>query len=583
MRHNPRNLIEVLEPRKLLSDAYEPNNTLAAATDLGVVQRRVESALTIDNYDTDWFRVTAAGAGRLVTQVNFPTPPGALELDLYDASGTALSRVYSPGASERATADIPAAGGVFYISVQAPYGFAANPNYQLLVSTSPVVSSASFDSSAASRLRFAFSSSVSGLEASDVLLQNLDTGAIVSCNWGIAYDAATQSATFTAGSPLPDGNYRATLRGTGLSDAAGNPLAEDSTLDFSVLAADANGDAAVDTLDFNALAGNFGQSGHNRAEGDFNGDAVVDTLDFNALAASFGQALDALPLRVSAGGFGLRDSSHQQFQPPSFFTGGSPAFASPYDVQGTDDDALFYSYRTGSSFSFARPLRNGRYAMWLEFAEPDGSAVAGQRVFDVFAEGTRILDDYDVAADVGVHTAVARFFELTVTDGRLDVSFSASAGEAILSAIALIPQDVNAAALPYSGIGDYTDPVKHDAVRTAWLTLSASNLLQIGQGLLSWANAHKAYLPPDLGGIVTERYITEIGVFANPRVPRLIPRGEVSPLETLGFVDDQRDYIFALPGRRIVGLPYATTILAYENPDTVPGDRLNVLYLDGRE
>jgi phospholipase/lecithinase/hemolysin len=60
-------------------------------------------------------------------------------------------------------------------------------------------------------------------------------------------------------------------------------------LTASALSGDANLDATVDTLDFNALAANFGGTGKNWLAGDFNGDATVDTLDFNSLAAHFGQ------------------------------------------------------------------------------------------------------------------------------------------------------------------------------------------------------------------------------------------------------------------------------------------------------
>jgi hypothetical protein len=49
----------------------------------------------------------------------------------------------------------------------------------------------------------------------------------------------------------------------------------------------------VDTLDFNALAANFGGTGKIWTQADFNFDGVTDTLDFNALAANFGMALAA--------------------------------------------------------------------------------------------------------------------------------------------------------------------------------------------------------------------------------------------------------------------------------------------------
>jgi hypothetical protein len=56
---------------------------------------------------------------------------------------------------------------------------------------------------------------------------------------------------------------------------------------------DANLDGNVDSVDFNALAANFGQSGKRWVHGDFNYDGMIDTLDFNALAAIFGSTLPA--------------------------------------------------------------------------------------------------------------------------------------------------------------------------------------------------------------------------------------------------------------------------------------------------
>jgi hypothetical protein len=58
---------------------------------------------------------------------------------------------------------------------------------------------------------------------------------------------------------------------------------------------DANLDAAVNLLDFNSLAANFGQSNRVWTDGDFNYDSIVSLLDFNLLAADFG-------LSASAGG-----------------------------------------------------------------------------------------------------------------------------------------------------------------------------------------------------------------------------------------------------------------------------------------
>ena len=50
-------------------------------------------------------------------------------------------------------------------------------------------------------------------------------------------------------------------------------------------------DGAVDTVDFNSLASNFGAAGKVWSQGDFNFDFTVDTTDFNLLASNFGQVL----------------------------------------------------------------------------------------------------------------------------------------------------------------------------------------------------------------------------------------------------------------------------------------------------
>jgi hypothetical protein len=114
----------------------------------------------------------------------------------------------------------------------------------------------------------------------------------------VNYNVPTTTASLGFGSVLADGNYRVTVSGAGVSDAAGNPLDGDNdgvalgnfTYDFFVLTGDANHDKTVDTADFNALAAHFAQAG-NYANGDFNYDGLVDTTDFNLLAGHFGNTL----------------------------------------------------------------------------------------------------------------------------------------------------------------------------------------------------------------------------------------------------------------------------------------------------
>ncbi|MEM6750845.1 MAG: dockerin type I domain-containing protein, partial [Planctomycetota bacterium] len=79
----------------------------------------------------------------------------------------------------------------------------------------------------------------------------------------------------------------------------GNPLSTWALSIRSATGGDANGDGAIDLLDFDALAQNFGAPGNGGAapngpaEGDFNFDGVVDLLDFDLLAQNFGASAPA--------------------------------------------------------------------------------------------------------------------------------------------------------------------------------------------------------------------------------------------------------------------------------------------------
>ncbi|MEM7682333.1 MAG: PEP-CTERM sorting domain-containing protein [Planctomycetota bacterium] len=76
---------------------------------------------------------------------------------------------------------------------------------------------------------------------------------------------------------------------TGGETATFDNVLVEYVLAVSGFASDFNGDGNVDLLDFDILAGNFGQvGGATMADGDANGDGNVDLLDFDVLAGEFG-------------------------------------------------------------------------------------------------------------------------------------------------------------------------------------------------------------------------------------------------------------------------------------------------------
>jgi hypothetical protein len=89
-----RLLVELLEDRRLLfgPDAFEPNESLATAADIGVVPGVHLSALTVDTVgDRDWYRFELLRGDDLRVTLGFEPTVGQLGLELTDAGGTVLA------------------------------------------------------------------------------------------------------------------------------------------------------------------------------------------------------------------------------------------------------------------------------------------------------------------------------------------------------------------------------------------------------------------------------------------------------------------------------------------------------------
>ena len=69
------------------------------------------------------------------------------------------------------------------------------------------------------------------------------------------------------------------------------------------------------------------------------------------------------------------------------------------------------------------PVEPGSYEVRLYFAETySGTQAIGARVFDVSIEGSTVLNDYDIYADVGANKGVMKSFGVT-SDNNLDIDF----------------------------------------------------------------------------------------------------------------------------------------------------------------
>lgn len=179
------------------------------------------------------------------------------------------------------------------------------------------------------------------------------------------------------------------------------------------------------------------------------------------------------PIRINCGGETRTDRSGNQWLSDRYFNQGSKTYSASSGISGTFDDWLYQSERwrldTAGPMRYEIPLSNGEVDVRFLFAE-NYVRERGQRVFDVKVEGRvvhRNLDIFDKAGgknrkwDSPLHRA-------TVRDGRLTIELIAREGNPKLSAIEVIPVEVNGASAASGGNvhGDirYVAKVKHTGI-----------------------------------------------------------------------------------------------------------------------
>jgi hypothetical protein len=114
-------------------------------------------------------------------------------------------------------------------------------------------------------------------------------------------------------------------------------------------------------------------------------------------------------------------------------------------IDATDEDILFLTEQSSNGdkkpFRYEIPLANGNYIVRLHFAEiywgtpGSGSVGAGSRVMSVKLENQTRLLNFDVASQVGSATAIIKNIPVTVSDGKLNIDFSATVNRPMVVAL----------------------------------------------------------------------------------------------------------------------------------------------------
>ena len=142
------------------------------------------------------------------------------------------------------------------------------------------------------------------------------------------------------------------------------------------------------------------------------------------------------------------DRSGLIWGPDRFFSGGNVLVRPAERIFRSLDPDVYRHLRSGD-FRYDIPLQPGNYELHLFFAETGladfisaESSGEGQRLFRVFANGTPILNAFDVVADAaGSNIADERVFRdiSPAPDGFLHLNFNSMRSTAMLSGIEVLP------------------------------------------------------------------------------------------------------------------------------------------------
>jgi hypothetical protein len=150
----------------------------------------------------------------------------------------------------------------------------------------------------------------------------------------------------------------------------------------------------------------------------------------------------ATTVRVNAGGGAYTDSSGNVWSADTGFSSGSLTYSNNVSIAGTSDPTLYQSQRWNRgpfSYTFTG-LAAGSYQVTLKFAEIAGFK-PGARQFNVAIQGTQVLTNFDVSAQVGLNTALDKTFTASVdSSGQLTIAFTrGAANNPIVNAIQVVP------------------------------------------------------------------------------------------------------------------------------------------------
>jgi hypothetical protein len=153
------------------------------------------------------------------------------------------------------------------------------------------------------------------------------------------------------------------------------------------------------------------------------------------------QPKDAKVIRINAGATApYTDPQGHLWLADQGFADGQTVDRGDIEITGTTIPAIYRTEHHSMS-AFSQPVPNGAYTVKLHFAETFARITEkGQRVFSIKIEDKEIKDLDVLARSGGPRKALVETVPVTVTDGKLDITFTAGTQKPEINGIEIEPR-----------------------------------------------------------------------------------------------------------------------------------------------
>jgi len=233
--------------------------------------------------------------------------------------------------------------------------------------------------------------------------------------------------------------------------------------------------------------------------------SIVTPLFLLFLTGTAGPA-SAQTIRINCGGWSENYTDHagNVWLTDRYYEGGGNSYTGEPISQ---DWALYATGRRGvyADFRYVIPVSNGSYRLTLKFAETQGLS-PGDRVFNVLVNGTKVLSNFDIRAEVANRIPLDKSFTVSATNGSITIDFDGVVNYGIVAGIELIPATGSISVSPATATAVPNQKIQFTATTNgapAPVTWSLSGDSGVSLGTISGAGLYTAPSSISQSSVVT--------------------------------------------------------------------------------